>query len=116
MGRALAALKNHCKKHRKKVSIDFQYDNTFFTATFKKNKENLLKDSGEKMPLKMPLKTPLKILEMLADNPNMTIPELAEQIERSESATKRAVRNLQKSGHIKRIGSKKSGHWKVIKK
>ena len=46
----------------------------------------------------------------------MTIPELAQKIERSESATKRAVRNLQKSKYIKRVGSKKEGYWKVIKK
>ena len=65
---------------------------------------------------KKPLKTPIKILEVLALNPNITIPELAQKIDRSKSATKRAVRNLRKSGHLKRVGSKKGGHWEVVKK
>ena len=58
----------------------------------------------------------MKILEILALNPNITIPELAQKIDRSESATKRAVRNLRKSGHLKRVGSRKVGHWEIIDK
>ena len=64
---------------------------------------------------KTPIKTPIKILEILALNLNMTISELAQKIDKSESATWRAVRNLRKSGHLKRVGSKKGGYWEVVK-
>ena len=76
-------------------------------------KKAVLQDTGDKTPLKTPLKTdpenapendpktPVKILKTLAESPNMTtLPELAKVIDRSASATKRAVRRLRQFGVI----------------
>ena len=83
-------------------------------------KKPVLEETREKTPLKTPLeltlKTPVKILKTLAENPNITIPELAKVIDRSASATKRAVRRLRQLGYIERVGPDKGGYWKVIKK
>ena len=69
-----------------------------------------------KTPLKVTLKTPLKILEMLTENPDMTIPELARGINKSKSAVKRAVRKLKRENRLKRIGPDKGGHWEVVER
>ena len=46
----------------------------------------------------------------------MTIIELTQKINKSKSTTWRAVRNLRKSGYLKRIESTKSGHWEILDK
>ena len=63
---------------------------------------------------KTPEKTPEKILALLVLNPKLTISELAQRITRSNSAIERAIRKLQKSGRLKRIGPDKGGHWQVV--
>jgi len=70
----------------------------------------------EKTPLKTPLKTPEKILSLLAMNEYMTVTELMQQMDKSESAIKRAIKKLQREGYLKRIGPDKGGHWEVVKK
>jgi ATP-dependent DNA helicase RecG len=61
-------------------------------------------------------KTPGKIAALLRENPGLSIPELAEQLGKSESAIERAVRKLRKTGQLKRIGPAKGGHWEVVEK
>ena len=78
----------------------------------KLQKTEVLKETREEMTLE----TPIKILEILALNPNITILELAQQIDKSESATWRTIRSLRKSGYLKRMGPKKGGHWEIVKK
>ncbi len=78
--------------------------------------------TGEKTPVETPVetlgktlgKTPDKIMQLLAQDPYLTVAELAVKISRSESATQRAVLNLQKASVLRRIGSRKVGHWEVI--
>lgn len=61
-------------------------------------------------------KTPGKIAELLAEDPHLTVNEVAAKISRSESAAQRAILKLQKAGVLRRVGSRKSGHWKVMEK
>jgi len=66
-------------------------------------------------PGKTPGKTPARILELLQKNPNLTVPDIALQISKSESAVQRGILKLQIAGRLKRAGSRKSGHWEVLK-
>ena len=59
-------------------------------------------------------KTPDAILLLLDENPSLSIPEIAERINKSESAVERAIRKLREEGRLKRIGPAKGGHWKII--
>ena len=59
-------------------------------------------------------KTPLQILKILSKDPYLSIPQIAEQIQKSDSATQRAIRKLREAGLIERIGSAKAGHWKLL--
>ena len=54
------------------------------------------------------------IIEMLRDNPDITLQELANTIGKSLRTVKMAIKALQESGKIERIGGKKNGSWKVL--
>lgn len=79
-------------------------DREWYSITFRRT-------SGE--PGKTPGKTPERIATLLRDNPTLNIPEIAQQIGRSESAVQRAMRKLQQEGRLIRVGSRKQGLWKV---
>ena len=64
-------------------------------------------------PLKTPLKTPDKILAAMRQQADITIPELAHLLEKSESAVKRAIRKLRDADQIERIGGDRGGRWEV---
>ncbi len=59
-------------------------------------------------------KTPGKIIALLTEEPFLTIPAMAEQLDRSTSAVERALRKLREAGKIRRIGPSKGGHWEVV--
>ena len=71
-------------------------------------------DTPGKTPVKTPGKTPERILGLLRDAPELSIPELAERLGRSVSAIERAIRKLRQAGRLVRIGPDKGGHWKVM--
>jgi predicted HTH transcriptional regulator len=54
-----------------------------------------------------------KVLELLAADPHLTIPELAVTLGKSESTIERAIRELRKLGRLQRVGSRKGGYWEV---
>jgi ATP-dependent DNA helicase RecG len=96
--------------------IDFVDDREgcLFTATVHRKEIKGTVEAGVLQTT--PGKTPGKILELLKEDPSLSIPELAGQLGKSESAVERAVRNLRKTGQLKRIGPAKGGHWEVTKK
>lgn len=59
-------------------------------------------------------KTPTKILELLKNKPDLSVPQLAALMGKSESAIHRAIRILRDSGVLVRVGPDKGGQWKVI--
>lgn len=65
-------------------------------------------------PLKTPLKTPDAILNLLCKQPELSFPQIAGTLGKSESAIKRAIRKLRESGRLERVGPDKGGHWKVL--
>lgn len=59
-------------------------------------------------------KTPMLVLELLADNPNLTVPELAARTGKSELTIHRAIRTLRESARLQRVGPDKGGYWQVL--
>lgn len=59
-------------------------------------------------------KTPAAVLRLLAEDPNLSVPQLAAQLKKSELTIHRAIRTLRESGRLVRIGPDKGGHWQVI--
>ena len=58
----------------------------------------------------------LEITTLLSVNPSITREELAKELNLSDSAVKRRLENMKKSGWIKRVGPNKGGYWKIINK
>ena len=56
----------------------------------------------------------LSILEYVAENPETTIPELAEITGVSTRSVERNIKKLQDAGKLRRVGPAKGGHWKVL--
>ena len=65
-------------------------------------------------PGKTPGKTPERILAVLKLTPAASIPELAAQLEKSERAIERAIRQLRETGQLRRVGSAKGGYWEIL--
>lgn len=54
-----------------------------------------------------------KILAMMREQPDITIPELAAALGVSERSVLRNIKKLQQEQKVKRIGPAKGGHWQV---
>lgn len=54
-----------------------------------------------------------KILELVVDNPKITMAEMAERLGVTKRTIEREVKQLREIGSIERIGSKRFGHWKI---
>ena len=70
--------------------------------------------SLSEVSVKTPVETPVKILALLRKNPQMTLAQVATQIERSVRAAERAAAKLIKEGRLRYVGPKRGGHWEVI--
>ena len=62
------------------------------------------------------MKTRVKILELLKENPGMSIPELAEKTGLTAKGIEWNLAKLKQEGVIARIGPDRGGHWEITKK
>jgi ATP-dependent DNA helicase RecG len=54
-----------------------------------------------------------KILSLLAENPHLSIPLIAEALDISTTAVEKNIKKLKEKGLLMRIGPAKGGHWAV---
>jgi len=72
--------------------------------------------SGGVATQKTTQKTTQKILTILARHPSFSRREIAEELgDISENGVKYHLEKLKASGHIRRLGADKGGHWEVLK-
>jgi len=118
-GRGIEKIHNECKQHGAYPPI-FDYEPSGLMLLFK----GIIPDSQDKATPRTTQKTlgktlgktPDAILLLLDENSSLSIPEIAERINKSESAVERAIRKLREEGRLKRIGPAKGGYWKIIKR
>lgn len=55
------------------------------------------------------------IMEIIFENKYIAIPELASLIKKSEPTIHRHLGHLSKLNMIRRVGSRKTGYWEVLK-
>jgi ATP-dependent DNA helicase RecG len=55
-----------------------------------------------------------KIVELLRQNPKYTKADLMQILGKADGTIKEHLAKLKKEGKLKRVGSTKSGYWKVI--
>ncbi|OGR63616.1 MAG: transcriptional regulator [Elusimicrobia bacterium GWB2_63_22] len=116
-GRGIDLIRNACRVAGKPAPA-FRWDNGLWVAFALREAgtpvKTLVETLGKTLG-KTPGKTPARILELLQKNPSLTVPEISLRILKSESAVQRSILKLQISGRLKRAGSRKSGHWEVLK-
>ena len=54
-----------------------------------------------------------KILELVVDNPKITMAEMAERLNVAKRTIEREVKQLRETGRVERVGSKRFGYWKI---
>ena len=90
---------------------EFRIEDGFrLTIWRKKDHSGETKMSGEKLPGMLG-----KIVRIISGNPDITIPEIARQLRRTERTIERQITQLKADEIIGRIGPKKGGHWEVLR-
>ncbi|PZX09919.1 ATP-dependent DNA helicase RecG [Breznakibacter xylanolyticus] len=84
-----------------KMKLLFEELNGFIRATLVTN-ETDGKSSG-------------KIIQLMRENKQITIPEIAEQLSQTTRSVEKQLANLRKAGIIQRIGPAKGGYWEVTR-
>jgi ATP-dependent DNA helicase RecG len=68
-----------------------------------------------KSTLKSTLKgTKKKIVEIMANDSTVTIPQIAEQLKLHPRGIDKHIKQLQEQGFVRRIGGDKGGHWEIV--
>jgi ATP-dependent DNA helicase RecG len=107
--------------------IDFvdDHDGNVFTATIRRHLQTI--SSADKMhlqksdaPINALMSAPLnelaeQILTLITANPSTSYEQLAEATQKNRSTVMRSLKRLKDMGILRRVGSKKAGHWEVSK-
>lgn len=70
---------------------------------------------GNKVGIKILNSTRNKVLVEIINNPNITRSELENNCNLSKNTIYKTLTFLKEEKYIKRVGSKKTGYWKVLK-
>lgn len=71
-------------------------------------------ETSVETPVKTPVKTPDRVLDLLRENPSMTLSEVAAAIDRSVRAVERAAAKLTDEGRLRYVGPRKGGYWEIL--
>ena len=90
-----------------------------YWSTLTINNSFVKKTSNKKLAIKsekLANKTSNKIIAALKQNPSITMNALANVVGITVAGTRWQLETLKSQGVIQRVGSKKSGYWKIIEK
>jgi len=91
-------------------------EGSMFIATIHRkeiDETGLAEKTSQKSTLKSTQKSNQKIIELMRDDPTITIADLARHIGITEWAIKKQIRKMKAQGRIQRIGPDKGGRWQV---
>jgi len=89
-------------------------DSTPFIEFMLQALHDAMTDVSQKTSGKVPGKTSGKMLALIRENSQITIPELALAIGVTERSIERNLQKLQQEMRLRRVGSAKGGYWEVI--
>ena len=69
----------------------------------------------DNVPNNVPIKRLDKIIEIISENKDITIVELANKLDVADKTIKRDIAKLKEQNRLIRVGSLKSGHWEIKK-
>jgi len=109
-GSGLKRISDECAKNG--VCVEFTVLKSGFLVTFKRE---FAKDLSPNARGETRGKTWEKILALIKATPGVTINELARSIGVSAKGIEWNIQKLKAQGRLKRVGSRKSGRWEVVK-
>ncbi len=117
VGSGVRRIREICKDYGV-AKPDYEIREHWVTITFKRpelvNGVRIPEEkSSVKGSVKGSVKSSVKILALLKQNGEMTIPELSEQIGITTRAIEKNIKKLQEGGALRRVGPDKGGHWEV---
>jgi ATP-dependent DNA helicase RecG len=112
-GRGTLKILNECLLAQLPPPV-FKYDLSGFMIEFYQRKEIASGKTSGKPSGKMSGKTSDKVLTLISENHEITIPELSLSIGVSERSIERTINKLQKNRRLERIGGAKGGKWNII--
>ena len=59
-------------------------------------------------------RTEQNILNLISDNPNITISDICNKLKLSDSGVRKNLASLRKKSVIERVGANKNGYWKIV--
>ena len=68
----------------------------------------------DKVADKMLTKTEQNILNLIIENPHITINEISIKLKLSDSGVRKNLVSLRKKSVIERVGANKNGYWKIV--
>lgn len=93
----------------------FEFEDTYLQVNIPYNKKALPDEEvAGKIAGKVAGKTQDKILEILKDNPKATVAMMMAQLSMSDYGIRKNLKALKEKGLIERVGSDKTGYWKVL--
>jgi len=95
----------------------FTFSNSFIRTTLPISESVCVEDlktTRQESSVKGSVKSSVKIIDLINQNKNITIPEMAKSIGISTRATEKQIAKLKEQGKIRRIGADKGGHWKAL--
>ncbi len=98
-----------------KEAYEFRENSIVVTIPLNRINANVGDKQGDKAGDKKLKKTQNKILLELRNNPNMTHQQLMNKLDLSETTIQNNISYLRKNGYIERVGSNKTGYWKILK-
>ncbi|PKM92049.1 MAG: hypothetical protein CVU81_02555 [Euryarchaeota archaeon HGW-Euryarchaeota-1] len=103
--------KNLAKEHAPFPKIDFS--GSYFYTVFKPTIPYLELAKEEKFGEKFG-ESQIRVLKLIHENPNITIPDIANKLNFTTRGIEKNIAKLKKKGILKRAGPAKGGQWEVI--
>lgn len=91
--------------------VEYYSDNSYFKVTIC-NANYMQKDAEDNVPVN---DTEKKIIEAMIQNPQITYDELVNLVQKTRKTIMRNIGKLKEKKLIERVGSDKSGSWKILK-
>ncbi len=113
-GSGIKRILNACKVHGIKDPVFKEFQHGFMATLYKTAQEATQETTQETTQEIAQEDTKRRIIELLQQNTHYTRRDLANILGKADATIKEHLADLKKAGLLKRVGSTKSGHWKVV--
>ena len=94
-------------------AFEFNESTIVVNIPFKWINKNFISDSLNNLNVNISKNDKLVLIE-IKNNPHLSQPEIAIRLSLSERTIQSSIKNLKDAGIIERVGSNKTGYWKII--